>query len=461
MSINPELQRNFWLELTQSRLLVTLAIVIGLFYVGWLFDEEGATGLAQVAYWIFVVFSVVWGPRLGSESLTQELENHTWDGQRMSGLGPWSMVWGKLLGGTSFSWVIGLFALLVYMLAEPSRDVVIANTFVMILCALFAQSMALMLTLGVMAKGERNGRGNGSRLVGISQLVAIIIGLVLLSTLVAGNGPTDITREAVWWGMTFSKHGILMASTVAFFIWSLIANYRLMGQELQVISGPVAWVVFHAFVVVYLVGFLEPKNAFDAGLMDVDNARLLGAFVFSIALAYLAVFIEPKNRMSMRAGLHAIGERNLFRTWQNTPGWLVSAAVAIVFSILASQLLTDAPMMVVDEFLDTSLGSNTFPPAVMLFVLRDLALVVWVNLQAPAGSRSAQRADLTAMVYLLVLYWLLPALIGLSGNTALFILFVPGKGAEGLLPLLPPLLELILVLWLLRRAWVRNWQAVG
>lgn len=451
MNINPELQRNFWLELSPNRLLVTFAIVCGLLYLGWLFDDKQAAGVAQVAYWVFAVMCVILGPRQASESLTQELANHTWDGQRMSGLGPWSMVWGKLFGGTAFSWSMGLFALLVYLLAEPERDVAFANAWVMVLSALAAQSLALMLTLIIVAKGERS----GGRMVGLSQLVGVIVGLVLLSTLVSDNESGNSVPALMWWGHFLTRHTMVLWSTLVFFAWSLVANYRLMGQELQVRQGPLAWLVFHAFLIVWLLGFLESGGREGQGIVL--------AFLVSITLALLAVFIDPKNRLSMRTGIHAIGQGDVLRIWKNTPGWLVSALLAIVFSLLTMQLPQDqgvkAPMMVVDSFLGTNLGSNTFAPAVMLFVLRDLSLVLLANLQAPAGSPGAQRADLTAIIWLAVLYWLLPALITLSGNTGLLVLFVPAN-AQGLADgwvLLPPFLEWVLVLWLLVRAWRRNW----
>src|SRR5262245_21255916 len=107
--MNPELQRNFWLELTTRRLIM-MPIVLGIVFLtaaanGDNGGLQAAGGVARVLFYIVVVF---WGTRVAASAVVGEIRDRTWDGQRLSALTPSQMLTGKLLGATSYQWYGGI-----------------------------------------------------------------------------------------------------------------------------------------------------------------------------------------------------------------------------------------------------------------------------------------------------------------------------------------------------------------
>ena len=65
-----------------------------------------------------MLIAYLWGTRRAVNVLADEIAAGTWDGQRMSSIGPWTMAWGKLLGGTAYVWYCALLCLATYAAAE-------------------------------------------------------------------------------------------------------------------------------------------------------------------------------------------------------------------------------------------------------------------------------------------------------------------------------------------------------
>jgi len=109
---NPEFIRNLWLEFTLHRVLVMPAIVGILFLLMYLVNGQkldSATAVSAAILFCSIIF--IWGTRVASESVIQEINASTWDTQRMSAMGPWSMAWGKLFGSTVFVWYGGFICM--------------------------------------------------------------------------------------------------------------------------------------------------------------------------------------------------------------------------------------------------------------------------------------------------------------------------------------------------------------
>ena len=47
---------------------------------------------------------MLWGTRSAALSVVAEIRERTWDSQKLSSIGPWTMVWGKLFGATAANW---------------------------------------------------------------------------------------------------------------------------------------------------------------------------------------------------------------------------------------------------------------------------------------------------------------------------------------------------------------------
>ena len=118
--MNPELKRNLWLEFSLHRL-VAMPAVLGLIFLGAALGTHPVSdvGVATTGLILFVGLTGVWGARRAAESVTEEFHSKTWDGQRMSAIGPWAMTWGKLAGSTSFAWYGALLCLAVVAAVWP------------------------------------------------------------------------------------------------------------------------------------------------------------------------------------------------------------------------------------------------------------------------------------------------------------------------------------------------------
>ena len=158
--MNPELLRNLWLEATPFRLLQIVGLLLVVFAVSSAAPRNLLTpeGAATVLYWFFVV---LWGTRNAALSVVGEIRERTWDGQKLSAIGPASMMWGKLLGSTSANWFGGLICLPVILWAAW-RDAgpVPALSFGVILLALglFAQGASLLSSLVLIRRNSGNWR---------------------------------------------------------------------------------------------------------------------------------------------------------------------------------------------------------------------------------------------------------------------------------------------------------------
>ena len=108
--MNPELQRNLWLEASPFR----LALIAGLVLLALAATSVAPRGLGTtsgVALALYWFFAVLWGTRSAALSVVAEIRERTWDSQKLSSIGPWEMVWGKLFGATAANWFGALLCL--------------------------------------------------------------------------------------------------------------------------------------------------------------------------------------------------------------------------------------------------------------------------------------------------------------------------------------------------------------
>ena len=94
MKISPEFQRNIWLELTSHRLVGMPAVLLAVFFLIYLVTGELFSDATRItAMTLYFLLALLWGTRLAGEALVNEIQDRTWDQQRMSSISPWSMSW--------------------------------------------------------------------------------------------------------------------------------------------------------------------------------------------------------------------------------------------------------------------------------------------------------------------------------------------------------------------------------
>ena len=426
---NPEFKRNLWLELTSHRLIAAPVILSLIFFV--LMQNENDAGFTHsAALAIFVISSILWGSHLAFASVSDELQNRTWDNQRMSALSPFKLAWGKLFGATAFAWYIGVPCIIVVLLTTSkaySSSIQLSNMSVVIslvLGALFAQALAFVSAL-IAAKSN----------VAVPRGVSLLF-LFVLITVVAQIMFNTRNPIQTWYGQNFTRFDFINASLLAFTAWTWLACYRVMQSALQIKVKPWAMLGFVLFCAFYVLGFY---NALTMG----NFASL--AFVFAVFMTYLGALTEKRDLVSVRRCINPWIARTPAKAFKETPYFFILAVfcfIALPFTLLdtsVSTLYSAKSMRNGQSFTIIGLMS-------VLLMLRDIGLLYFFSL-----NKKPQRAVTTTVFYMILLYVLFPLLLPKTLGFIFFpLILAPSVGEFGV-PVLVGLVHFLVVAGLLYR----------
>jgi hypothetical protein len=426
--MNPEFRRYVWLELTTQRLVVMPIVVGALLWLVYLVNGARVDDdVASAALWFYGALALLWGTRVAAESVVSEIAARTWDGQRMSSLGPWSMAWAKLVGSTVYVWygcaLLGGAFLVASFAAGASAAHALARLGLFTCAALIAHASSLLVSLHLVRKrtGETPARGAGLFSLGL---------LAAAPFLMIGNGAAQ-SGETVWWyASERDAFALALASSAVFAAWAVIGLHMLMRLELQRRNPPWVWLAFVVFVGAWVVGFVEGGPIRLGGVStqrwDVGATRLLVTLVTTVGLYYVTLLVEPKDPVELRRLVREVGAGRLGRAAEAVPRWLVTFLVAAVLGVALA-------WTAVGLGAGTLRGVVGFVGAALGFMVRDAALLVALNL-----SPRPRRADAAGFLYLVVLYALAPAILSALDLGRLHGLFLPrwDAGVAGALPAL-------------------------
>ncbi len=431
--MNPELVRNLRLECSPHRL-VAMPVVLGLLLaVAGMGGGPGA--VVTTASLAIGVLLVLWGSRLAADAVLGEIADRTWDSQRMSAIGPWSMTWGKLFGSTVFVWYGTAICLAAAAIAGPVDDVDRGWLLGHLLAAgLACQAAALFFSLLL-------SRGRPQR-VGLRVTLAQILAIGVSVPFIAGAAARGIDLGSPpilsWYGIEIAVDDFVLATNLLVVAWGIFGCYRLMRVALQCRTSFLGWLAFTVFLAAYCAGLDATSQRFG---LDLPGERVLDgwltAFAVSLALTYAAAFAEPKSIVRLRRWLLDLGRMAFGRAALDTPSWMVSGAVCLVCALNAISLLMGGGNAGVDN-------PVWLIVAVVLFAVRDIALLYAVTLD-----HRHNRGHLAAMVYLVVLYVLIPGLLAGMNADTLIAAFLPVPGASPWLGTLPVLVQILVVLGIL------------
>jgi len=454
MSLNPEFGRNLRLQLSLQRFLLAPFALGAVFLVAWIGTDHNAETVEQVARFLFGLIVLLWGTRRAADALAEEVSGGTWDSQRMSALGAWSMTWGKFFGGTIYVWYCASLCLVVWLAASWQLQVppaAVRDGLFMVGDGLFGQIVAFAAALMFLQKQPLARRLP----VTFCQLLGLGAGVLMQ------NEPGRIARlwfdssPVAWYGLRLDPGPFHLLSLAAFTAWGLFGAYRLMRAQLQFRTWPWAWLGFVVFLMVYVEGFL---NDLLDPLGSGSGARLLAPLAIGVTLTYSVLFGEAKDIVRYRWTLRSLRSGDWRRTFALLPLWvptyLVVVALALVVASRIDGLLLGA------EFADALRGIGILPePAVFVallcFLARDIALVLALNF-----ARRSRRADLSAFVYLLVLYGPLPGIITMLGAAPIASFFYPASVGGIVGTVGPPAVEALVMIGLLAVRWRAANQAI-
>lgn len=430
MRLNPEFIRNLWLEFSLQRLLfwpLLQLLLLLLILMGTDFSLKRELGHFFLA--LFALITGIWGSKQATASVFDEVLGRTWDWQRMSGLSPWSMTWGKLFGASLYAWYGGLIFLLTAIAAlildgQAQDWKWLGVIFSMVL---LSQALGLLLSLlYVRSRPLEHSR------VSSSIYLLVLIGLFMLGGKLAEDGEQGLS----WYLWSWDVLDFALLSILLFWLWAVLGAYRVMRRELSHSARPWVWLAFLGFVIIYLGGLVEQ------GL----SAWLMLAYLCAHVAALLAILVEPKDAVQLRGLMARLAAGDLSRALLLTPSWLVSLLLAVI-ALLGLYLSPGLGLVFI--------GLQAYPAAFMaslllLFLLRDLAIFLSLSLSA-----EARRAEAMGLIYLLVLYSLLPTLIQTLGLDGMLVFLHPRVDQSYLWALIGPLSGMLLAMALLWRQWRR------
>lgn len=460
MTLNPELNRNFWLELSLERL-IAMPVILGLLF--WVATLTGDTGaIARGSLMMFHLVVLLWGTRRAADAVAGEVRSGTWDDQRMSPISAWSMAWGKLVGATVYSWYGGGICLAVFLganihqgrVAELGSAIgILSLVAAMVLTGLLGQAVSLAASLAFLQKRrlERALPVTFCQLVGLAVAYGAAYAVFWEFFVTAAISPANQSSVS-WFGVPVGFWPFVLLSLAAFLAWALLGLYRMMQAELQYRTRPWGWLGFTTFMMIYAAGLLhdEVSASRTSGLI-----RLATPFLIAAAGVYLIFFLEPKNTVQLRKGLAALRDRAWPMVWRLTPNWILSMfllwAVGLLQILTAHSEASRLPDPV--QWLGISIGeiSTTWVLAAMLFVGRDMLMLLYLNL-----SRRKGKPDTTGFIYLLVLYGLLPPLLTLVAGQSLLPAVVPYPTDKVVSALGPVALQVAALGYICRRALSRQ-----
>jgi hypothetical protein len=445
---NAEFAKNIWLELSVQRL-VAMPAIIGMIVL--LVGLNGGHAVNSVLHYIavggIVVLGMLWGVKTSADSILDEYNERTWDWQKMSVIGPWKLAWGKLFGSTIYNWYGAGICFLLYILTSFGQDnpvKEITTGFLLLVGMVTVQGLMILISLQMIRKSDGRTKIKSNR-VFLPGLIVVGFFYNMFSARFLDSFHTSIS----WYGIVSGSAGLAMVSALFLCGWVVAGLYRSMRAELQFSDAPTWWLAFIISSLFMNYGYFVSISeiGFTGGLAG----ALLLSFLQFLFVLYVIVLSEPKDIVNFRLleTSWKSGDRRTF--FQNLPLWMATLPVVFIFGFLGVLFLNLAlkGSMIEDlarEFnIQTSGKSFLFILALLGFVLRDFGILLLLNF-----SDRRKRADSAWIIYLVLLYAILPALtygVGIGGA------FYPDFTANPFVMILFPLAEAGIVIFLLYRRW--------
>jgi len=447
--MNPEFQRNLWLELSPRRMILMVALLVLAFLAAALSGGNDYS-IASTAGWLFYAIVVVWGTRNAATAVVGEIRDRTWDMQLLSSIAPGAMTWGKLFGATIYNWFGGAICLGVLLsdnFVHKGAPSALIDLVYYIAIGVIAQAASFLASLVAVRRRQAHSRLD----VFIYQVVGLLAGVAVFSiwsiadpagSILTHKPPSDFV---IWWGRSLDTRGFLLASLAIFTAWTLIGCYREMRLELKMRNGPLVWLAFLVFIGIYVAGF-DAWLANDKGVVGFDAVSLrlgLAATCYGV-LTYLMVILEPKDRVHYRWLGSQLSSARVGAFLGGLQAWMTAYAATVLCSAaLLVWLHLNQP---------ESMEKSALIAAALGFLTRDVSLFVFMR-----SSSRRRRGDLAALGILFALYVLAPAIVKGLGLENLLMLFYPQPTAPVWLgPLVAWAEGLALAVLALSRASIRN-----
>lgn len=445
--VNPEFQRNIWKQFSLHRLIAMPIILTVIFYVSYSWHEDKLAVIPDIANYLMLLLLVIWGTGLSADAIFEEIQDHTWETQRMTPLGAWSMAWGKLLGTTSYVWYgVILCSVAFFMgyafLNTQSFSQTLFDYCHCILTGLAATAFAFFCALLVQRISPLRSRAR----VTLIQLFAIFVFLLVygFGKSSASFPPLFLTlySEHSWYNLNLPYDLFVLLSHAFVIGLLLISIYRLLRVELQVKTTPWYWPVAVVLWVLYCLGYVYlPQKLMDVEIpASMINAMYWGvAYLIILNLTFLAAFFYPKNIIHAYRWVGSIKDKEYGKIFRLTPVWILSLLIASLVLIPLIYFINQGAAF---EGKKQSFMLIGFSVSMILFLLRDIGILYFL-----CWNPRAKRAHLATIVYLILLYAFVPTLLQLVGLPSYFLpMLSPGAWFVQTAPNLTQIMSICLLL---------------
>jgi hypothetical protein len=451
---NPELTRQAWLELTLNRsvmMVIVQAVVYLLVYLTVDSDELAIT-LQMAALTMFSIVMLIWGTKNASEAVISEINDQTWDSQKLTLLSASKMAIGKLFGSTIYQWYGGILCMIGYFLfslfgENPVDDIKVGLLFMIMV--VFVHASAITMSLMGIRKNRHKTKIKSTFYFLVSLMLAWYMGSLVVQTRAFDEVPFQ------WFFIEFDLANFALLSILFYATWAIVGLYRSMRTEFQYANGPGVWLVFLISLMFYSTGIFFSEYLDEVPFeINYTMIALYMAAMIPLGFTYIMAFSEPKYIVDFRLMVDHFKSRNWKGLWTILPLWLVSLAVFATTCLLIAVIF---PSVSLDQDyfgrvieIDFHL-SRLYPISLLLFVVRDIGLLLFLNLKD-----QAKRADLMMLVYLLLLYVLLPGIVTSADGLLLLSVFWPLPSSNILMGVLPILVQVAVVWYLLYNRYRKN-----
>jgi len=239
--LNPEFKKNLWLEISLQKLIIMPSVLAGIFFIAYLAnsDIEGfMRSMWAVSTVCFGIIVFVWGGKLASESVINEVNDKTWEFQKMTLISPVEMLIGKVFGSTIYTWYGGIFCVIAYLIAAfylTLDNLGLRIEYIKILAssimfAILIHTVAISISLVEIKKNPDKTK--------ISSAFALIV--IVMAFFWIFPSLLSITRYShekdifiKWYIFEFKQLSFVVFTVFIYLIWSIIGLYRNIKSEMQ------------------------------------------------------------------------------------------------------------------------------------------------------------------------------------------------------------------------------------
>lgn len=430
---NPEFKRYIWTDISTNRILLMTVFTGLIFLLVYLSDNDFTKNLnvASIVLYFFIV--IIWGTKEAADSITGDINNRTWNSQKLTLMKPLQMTAGKLFGSTIYQWFGGTICLAVFFLTA----LFLVNTvelifigFSLIFIGIFSHSLAISISLIGISKNTQRAKINSSPYF----IISIFIGISAFSRIL--NVFTYNDNLIYWYSAPYHIAIISFFISLYLAIWGIISIYRNFRTEYKFKNSPVYWLIF-------IISFMIISAGFNYDMYDNTYLVVLMTLFIPIPLTYFLIIFEPKDIIAYKSIIKFYKEKNFKELLTSLPLWVTTLFVTFLTSIILMFVFPPSVKGTV-EFFEFDVNIY-FTLNLLLFVIRDIMLFLLMNFMSKKN-----RADMQSLVILGINYILLPLIFRVVELKTIMAFFIPMQDANLATGTLPVLLEVIVIFYFLR-----------